>query len=111
LWQAQPRRLHIDFEGTNGSNSTYPIAKESEEIPIQYAPSRTVGGSLKFHFWGPIEMGGINRPASLSNNWPGRRPRVGSVIAVLRHLRNGRQRTVQDSPVQNQTVYSCDTAY
>ena len=26
------------------------IAKESEEIPIQYAPSRTVGGSLKFYF-------------------------------------------------------------
>ena len=32
------------------SNSIYKIAKESEEIPIQYAPARTVGGSLKFHF-------------------------------------------------------------
>jgi len=33
----------------------YKIAKESEEIPIQYAPSRTVGGSLKFHSSRPAE--------------------------------------------------------
>jgi len=50
LWNAEPRRLSLEFDVTNVSNSIYQIAKESEEIPIQYAPSRTVGGSLKFHF-------------------------------------------------------------
>jgi hypothetical protein len=50
LWGAESRRLDLEFDVTNVSNSIYRIAKESEEIPIQYAPSRTVGGSLKFHF-------------------------------------------------------------
>ena len=50
LWNAEPRKLALEFDVTNLSNSIYQIAKESEEIPIQYAPSRTVGGSLKFHF-------------------------------------------------------------
>ncbi|MGC2196144.1 MAG: TonB-dependent receptor [Terriglobales bacterium] len=50
VWNAEPRRLDFEFDVTNVSNSIYQIAKESEEIPIQYAPSRTVGGSLKFHF-------------------------------------------------------------
>ncbi len=50
LWNQEPRRLDLEFDVTNVSDSRYKIAKESEEIPIQYAPSRTVGGSLKFHF-------------------------------------------------------------
>ena len=50
VWNAEPRRLDLEFDVTNVSNSIYQIAKESDEIPIQYAPSRTVGGSLKFHF-------------------------------------------------------------
>ena len=50
LWNSEPRRLNLEFDVTNVSNSVYQIAKESEEIPIQYAPARTVGGSLKFHF-------------------------------------------------------------
>jgi len=50
LWKAEPRSLDLEFNITNVSNSIYQIAKESEEIPIQYAPSRTVGGGLKFHF-------------------------------------------------------------
>jgi len=50
VWNAEPRRIDLEFDITNVSNSIYQIAKESEEIPIQYAPSRTVGGSLKFHF-------------------------------------------------------------
>jgi hypothetical protein len=50
LWNQEPRKLDLEFDVTNISNSIYQIAKESEEIPIQYAPSRTVGGSLKFHF-------------------------------------------------------------
>ena len=50
VWNAEPRRLDFEFDITNVSNSVYQIAKESEEIPIQYAPSRTVGGALKFHF-------------------------------------------------------------
>jgi hypothetical protein len=50
LWNAELRRLALEFDITNVSNSIYQIAKESDEIPIQYAPSRTVGGSLKFHF-------------------------------------------------------------
>jgi len=50
LWNAEPRRLDLELDVTNVSDSRYQIAKESEEIPIQYAPSRTVGGSLKFHF-------------------------------------------------------------
>jgi hypothetical protein len=32
------------------SHRLYQIAKESEEIPIQYAPARTIGAALKFHF-------------------------------------------------------------
>jgi TonB-dependent receptor-like protein/carboxypeptidase family protein len=50
LWNAEPRHLDLEFDVTNVSNNIYQIAKESEEIPIQYSPSRTVGGSLKFHF-------------------------------------------------------------
>ncbi|HEY1271551.1 MAG TPA: TonB-dependent receptor, partial [Terriglobales bacterium] len=50
LWNAESRKLDLEFDVTNVSDSRYQIAKESEEIPIQYAPSRTVGGSLKFHF-------------------------------------------------------------
>lgn len=50
LWNKEPRRLDFEVDVTNISNSIYQIAKESEEIPIQYAPSRTAGGSLKFHF-------------------------------------------------------------
>jgi hypothetical protein len=50
LWNVEPRRLDLEFDVTNVSNNIYKIAKESEEIPIQYAPSRTLGGSLKFHF-------------------------------------------------------------
>jgi hypothetical protein len=50
LWNSEPRRLDLEFDATNVSDSRYQIAKESDEIPIQYAPSRTVGGSLKFHF-------------------------------------------------------------
>ncbi len=50
LWKTEPRYFDLEFDVTNVSNSIYKIAKESEEIPIQYAPSRTVGGSLKFHF-------------------------------------------------------------
>jgi len=50
LWNAEPRKLALEFDVTNVSNSIYQIAKESDEIPIQFAPSRTVGGSLKFHF-------------------------------------------------------------
>lgn len=50
VWKHEPRRLDLEVDVTNVSNSIYQIAKESEEIPIQYAPSRTAGGSLKFHF-------------------------------------------------------------
>jgi len=50
VWHAESRRLDLEFIATNVSNRLYQIAKESDEIPIQYAPSRTVGGSLKFHF-------------------------------------------------------------
>lgn len=50
LWNSEPRRLDLEFNATNVSDSRYQIAKESEEIPIQYSHSRAVGGSLKFHF-------------------------------------------------------------
>lgn len=50
LWDKEPRRLDLEFDVTNVSNSIYQIAKESEEIPIQYAPSRTLGVSARFHF-------------------------------------------------------------
>jgi TonB-dependent receptor-like protein/carboxypeptidase family protein len=50
LWRTEPRYIDLECNITNVGNSIYQIAKESEEIPIQYAPSRTVGGSLKFHF-------------------------------------------------------------
>jgi hypothetical protein len=50
LWNAETRRLDLELDATNLTDNRYQIAKESEEIPIQYAPSRTLGGSLKFHF-------------------------------------------------------------
>ncbi|MEQ1354199.1 MAG: TonB-dependent receptor [Candidatus Acidiferrum sp.] len=50
IWKTEARRMDLEFDVTNVGNSIYQIAKESEEIPIQYAPSRTVGGSLKVHF-------------------------------------------------------------
>jgi len=50
LWNAESRRLDLELDATNVSDNRYKIAKESAAIPIQYAPSRTMGGSLKFHF-------------------------------------------------------------
>ena len=50
IWKTESRRMDLEFDITNVGSSIYKIAKESEEIPIQYAPSRTVGGSLKVHF-------------------------------------------------------------
>jgi len=50
LWSAESRRLEVESDITNVSNSVYKIAKESEEIPIQYSPARTLGGSLLLHF-------------------------------------------------------------
>ena len=40
----------MQLDATNITDNRYQIAKESEEIPIQFAPSRTLGGSLKLHF-------------------------------------------------------------
>jgi hypothetical protein len=50
IWNQEPQWLELEINVTNASNSVYKIAKESEEIPIQYAPSRTLGAGLKFHF-------------------------------------------------------------
>ncbi len=50
LVRAENHRLDLELDATNLTDNRYQIAKESEEIPIQYAPSRTLGGSLKFHF-------------------------------------------------------------
>lgn len=50
LWRAESRRLEVEWDVTNVSNTVYKIAKESEEIPIQYSPTRTIGGSLLLHF-------------------------------------------------------------
>lgn len=50
LWNADTRSLGIEFNVTNVGNSVHKIAKESEEIPIQYSPWRTVGASLRLHF-------------------------------------------------------------
>lgn len=50
LWNVESRKLDFEFDVTNLSDSVYQIAKESEEIPIQFAPSRTIGAGLKFHF-------------------------------------------------------------
>jgi len=50
LWQKEKQHLAAEFNVTNVGDSVYQIAKESEEIPIQYAPSRTIGGSIKLHF-------------------------------------------------------------
>lgn len=50
IWNHEPQRLDMEIDVTNVSDSRYQIAKESEEIPIQYAPARTVGGSLKLRF-------------------------------------------------------------
>jgi len=50
MWSAEPRSLNLELDATNLMDNRYQIAKESEEIPIQFAPSRTLGGSLKFRF-------------------------------------------------------------
>lgn len=50
LWKAEGRRVDAQLDATNITDNRYQIAKESEEIPIQFAPSRTLGGSLKLHF-------------------------------------------------------------
>jgi len=50
LWNADTRRVSVEFNATNVGNSVYKIAKESDEIPIQYAPWRTIGGSLRFNW-------------------------------------------------------------
>jgi TonB-dependent receptor-like protein/carboxypeptidase family protein len=50
LWKTESRRVDLQLDATNLTDNRYQIAKESEEIPIQFAPSRTLGGSLKFHF-------------------------------------------------------------
>ncbi|HSM85093.1 MAG TPA: TonB-dependent receptor [Candidatus Limnocylindrales bacterium] len=50
VWNAESRRLDLQLDATNLMDNRYQIAKESEEIPIQFSPSRTLGGSLKFHF-------------------------------------------------------------
>jgi hypothetical protein len=50
LWKTGPRSLDLEFEVTSVSNSISKIAKESEDIPIQYAPLRTVGGQPEISF-------------------------------------------------------------
>jgi hypothetical protein len=50
VWKTESQRMDLEFDVANVGNSIYQIAKESEEIPVQCAPSRTVGGSLKLHF-------------------------------------------------------------
>jgi len=50
LWNAEARRLDLELNVTNVGDNRYQIAKESDEIPIQFAPSRTVGGTLKLRF-------------------------------------------------------------
>ena len=50
LWKLEKRRLDLELDATNITDNRYRVSKESEEIPVQFAPSRTLGGSLKFHF-------------------------------------------------------------
>jgi hypothetical protein len=50
LWKGEPRRLSLEFNALNLSNSVYQISKESEATPIQYAPRRSVLGRLVLHF-------------------------------------------------------------
>ena len=50
MWNVESRRLDFELNATNLTDNRYKVSKESEEIPVQFAPSRTLGGSLKFHF-------------------------------------------------------------
>jgi hypothetical protein len=50
MWKVESRRLDLELDATNLTDNRYKVSKESEEIPIQFAPSRTLGGSLKFRF-------------------------------------------------------------
>jgi hypothetical protein len=50
LWKVESRRLDLELDATNLTDNRYKVSKESEEIPVQFAPSRTLGGSLKLHF-------------------------------------------------------------
>ena len=49
-WRQDDRRLTLQLTLQNISNDRYQIAKESQEMPIQYAQGRTVAGRLRFHF-------------------------------------------------------------
>jgi hypothetical protein len=50
VWNVESRRLDLELDATNITDNRYKVSKESEEIPIQFAPSRTLGGTLKFCF-------------------------------------------------------------
>jgi carboxypeptidase family protein/TonB-dependent receptor-like protein len=50
LWSVESRRLDVELDVTNITDNRYRVSKESEEIPVQFAPSRTLGGGLKLRF-------------------------------------------------------------
>ena len=50
LWRQEAKRAVLEFNLTNFTDDRYKIAKESEDIPIQYAPPRMVAGHILFYF-------------------------------------------------------------
>jgi outer membrane receptor protein involved in Fe transport len=50
LWRREAKRAVMQFNLTNMSDNRYQIAKESEEIPIQYAAPRVIAGHIMFYF-------------------------------------------------------------
>jgi len=50
VWRREAKRAALEFNLTNISDNRYQIAKESEDIPVQYAIPRIIAGHILFYF-------------------------------------------------------------
>lgn len=50
LWRSGEHRVLFELDVTNLTDNVYPIAKESEFTPIQYAPRRMVRSQIRWNF-------------------------------------------------------------
>jgi outer membrane receptor protein involved in Fe transport len=50
LFRRERNRLSLQFSIENVGDRVYRIAKESEQMPVQFSPPRFISGSVTFHF-------------------------------------------------------------
>lgn len=50
VWSHEKQNLGFEFNALNVTDNRYQISKESELVPIQYAPRRVFSGRLRWHF-------------------------------------------------------------